>query len=143
MIRLYDGSKVVDIEMNEMGIEWFDEVAFFQDGRLAESNDFINSAVPVYVVPDVEYCIDYVRDWENCAGDFSDDFEEYLGNRYALFTRMSFVRIAGGENDGMVARVFAKTADAKQFAAAAEAALPENEQGVVFYCVFDEDGSED
>ena len=141
MIRLYDGKKVVDIEMREGDFK-YDEAAFFDDGGLRICHDFIDHDGTVYSVDDIDYCVDYAHDWEKCCGDFDEDFEDYCGKRSVLTYPMAHVRIVGGEDDGSVAFV-GTLRDAKQYAKIAESELPEDQQGVVSYCVFDENGEEE
>lgn len=153
MIRLYDGRKVVDLVMREEGFDGFegvegffrdeyDEVEFFADGGCHICHDFIDSDQAVYAVEDVDYCIDYAKDWEKCCGDFAYDFEEYLGKRSLYVYPMAHVLIVGGANDGSVAFV-GTLKDAREYARIAEGELSEEELGVVGYVVYDEDGEEE
>lgn len=67
-MRLYDGKKMADIQMNtwngrEYTPDW--SIDFFETGRLQYDED-----VEAYLVEDVNYCIDQANDWKNADGDF-------------------------------------------------------------------------
>lgn len=134
MIRLYDGSKILDIEMYEDGFGEYDEVEFFADGGIW-SRDDVNSDRTVYRVEDADYCVEYADDWEKCVGDFCYDFDEFVGKRHVTITRWSYVLVCGGEDDGKVVYVGTERG-ANEYAKKAQA------EAVVFYLVFNEDGEE-
>ena len=67
-MKLYDGKKMVSIEMNN----WTDNgytpdwsIDFFEAGSLEYNED-----MDAYIVEDVDYCIEQARDWQNARGDF-------------------------------------------------------------------------
>ena len=67
-MKLYDGKKMVNIEMNN----WTDNgytpdwsIDFFEAGSLEYNED-----MDAYMVEDVDYCIEQARDWQNARGDF-------------------------------------------------------------------------
>lgn len=67
-MKLYDGKKMVNIEMNN----WTDNgytpdwsIDFFEAGSLEYNED-----MEAYLVEDVDYCIEQAMDWKNADGDF-------------------------------------------------------------------------
>ena len=74
-MKITDGKKTVEITMkiwDKARNEWKhagENLAddFFNVGVLPVNDD------GVYVVEDVEYCIDQANDWEQCTGDYCDD----------------------------------------------------------------------
>lgn len=71
MTRLSDGKKTVEITMNNWTgsgytPDW--SADFFQVGGCAYDDER-----NVYVVPNVEYCVDCARDWENGRWDGDED----------------------------------------------------------------------
>lgn len=69
-MRLYDGKKLVSIEMNnwtENGYtpDW--SIDFFAAGNLPYDED-----MNAYIVEDVDYCIEQADDWKNSRGDYYD-----------------------------------------------------------------------
>ena len=74
MTRLTDAKKTVEITMKE----WKDDgytpdfsMDFFEVGQLPYDDE-----KDAYIVDDVDYCIEYAKDWQNCRGDFSEDTDE-------------------------------------------------------------------
>lgn len=75
-MKLTDGKKTVEIKMyyydgksGSLGADWSGEILY--DGRME-----IDEEAEAYVVDDVDYCVDYAEDWENCRGDFYEDSED-------------------------------------------------------------------
>lgn len=64
-----DGKRTVEIRMMIWeGTNWSPDMSldFFQAGGLKRDE------TDAYIVPDVAYCIDYAKDWENRSGDFCE-----------------------------------------------------------------------
>lgn len=66
-MKLTDGEKTVEIEM----YDW----DFFAKREYEFSANFFEGLSEqdksgAYIVDDVDYCIDYAKDWENRQGDF-------------------------------------------------------------------------
>ena len=71
MIRLTDGKKTVEITMaifDGTDLQPDFSADFFEAGGLE-----YNADLEAYMVPDVDYCVDYANDWKTGAGDFCDD----------------------------------------------------------------------
>ena len=67
-MKLYDGKKMVNIEMNNWTgngytPDW--SIDFFEAGNLEYDEDLES-----YIVEDVAYCIEQAMDWKNADGDF-------------------------------------------------------------------------
>ena len=67
-MRLYDGKKMVNIEMNNWTgngytPDWSQD--FFESGKL-DYSEYLDA----YKVEDVDYCIEQAMDWKNADGDF-------------------------------------------------------------------------
>lgn len=67
-MKLYDGKKMVNIEMNNWTgngytPDW--SIDFFEAGGLEYNED-----MDAYMVEDVDYCIEQAMDWKNADGDF-------------------------------------------------------------------------
>ena len=78
MIRLTDGKKTVEIEMCDWTgsgytPDWSRD--FFEVGGLPYDDE--NN---VYIVDDVDYCVEQARDWEHGVGDFYYDDDPNLEN---------------------------------------------------------------
>lgn len=72
MTKLTDGKRTVGITLREWRDEqWTPDWSgdFFQAGglKIADGTD------DVYVVEDVDYCIDQACDWKNSRGDYYDE----------------------------------------------------------------------
>lgn len=70
MIMLTDGKRTFGISMETWdGNHYSPDMAaeFFEVGSLPCDDD------GAYIVPDVDYCIDYARDWQDGHGDFAED----------------------------------------------------------------------
>ena len=70
-MKLTDGKKTISIKL----CTW-EGTGYSPDW----SNDFFNAgSLPydeeqdVYIVPDVDYCIEQAMDWKNSVGDFAED----------------------------------------------------------------------
>lgn len=75
-MKLTDGKKTVEIKMyyyddknGSLGTDWSGEILY--DGRMKRDEE-----TEAYIVDDVDDCVDYARDWENCHGDFYEESEE-------------------------------------------------------------------
>ena len=69
MTRLTDGKKTVEITMcvwNGNGYDPDFSNDFFGVGGLERDEE-----KDAYIVPDVDYCVDYANDWEDNKGDFA------------------------------------------------------------------------
>lgn len=85
MTILTDGCKTVSIKMQtwraadgQYDIDWsadFFEVGCCQLVGHIDTDEY--PAQPVYKVKDVDYCIDYAREWARATGDFSADEDAY------------------------------------------------------------------
>lgn len=78
-MKITDGKKLVDVTMkvwngSGYGPDWAND--FFNSGCL-EFDDDINA----FMVDDVDYCIEQMEDWKNCANDYIED-EDPDGDRY-------------------------------------------------------------
>lgn len=70
-MKLYDGEKIVSIEMYEREGDWMPpewSKDFFDAGRLEYDED-----LDAYMVQDVDYCVEQANDWKECIGDFNCD----------------------------------------------------------------------
>ena len=70
-MKLTDGKKTVEIRMmvwegSGYSTDW--SMDFFEAGGLKYDDER-----DVYIVEDVDYCIDQAMDWRDSKGDFSDD----------------------------------------------------------------------
>lgn len=72
-MKLTDGKKTVEIEMYDWDFFAKREYEFSADFFTGLSKQDESGA---YIVDDVDYCIDYARDWENQRGDFCGESEE-------------------------------------------------------------------
>lgn len=75
MTRLTDGTRTVEIAMNEWTgsgytPDW--SIDFFQVGSLP-----YNEETEAYTVPDVCYCIEQAEDWAAAIGDFREDLDAW------------------------------------------------------------------
>lgn len=77
MAILTDGRKTVEITMYTGGVEFSND--FFEVGRL----EFADKDQEIYIVNDVDYCIEQANDWKNNAGDhyYEDADPEEIENR--------------------------------------------------------------
>lgn len=78
-MKMTDGKKLVEVTMkiwngSGYGPDWANE--FFETAGLE-----FDSEVDAFMVNDVDYCIEQMEDWKNCANDYIDD-EDPDGNRY-------------------------------------------------------------
>lgn len=78
-MKMTDGKKLVEVTMkiwNGSGYDpdWANE--FFETAGLE-----FDGEVDAFMVNDVDYCIEQMEDWKNCANDYIDD-EDPDGNRY-------------------------------------------------------------
>ena len=69
-MKITDGKKTAEIKMmvwlgHDFSPDWSPD--FFDAGRLEYDGE-----TDTYKVDNVDYCIDQVRDWEACQGDFAD-----------------------------------------------------------------------
>lgn len=80
-MRLYDGRKMVEIQMNnwtgdDYTPDWSND--FFEAGNLPYDEE-----LDAYMVEDVDYCIEQAMDWKNADGDFyeldADTSDRYVG----------------------------------------------------------------
>lgn len=70
-MKITDGKKTVNIEMkvwqgNGYSPDW--SIDFFNAGSLK-----YNDEIDIYIVDDVDYCIEQAQDWKNSIGDYSMD----------------------------------------------------------------------
>ena len=78
-MKLYDGKKTVNITIrewdnryNSANPDW--SLDFFEAGGLEFDEDR-----EAYIVSDVDYCIDYAKDWQCLQGDFKyDECPDYI-----------------------------------------------------------------
>lgn len=80
-MKLYDMSKMVDIQMSSWTgsgytPDW--SIDFFEAGNLRH-----DETTDIYMVEDVDYCIEQAEDWRNAEGDFyePDADPEEVANR--------------------------------------------------------------
>lgn len=78
-MKMTDGKKLVEVTMkiwngSGYGPDWANE--FFETAGLE-----FDGEVDAFMVNDVDYCIEQMEDWKNCANDYIDD-EDPDGNRY-------------------------------------------------------------
>lgn len=78
-MKMTDGKKLVEVTMkiwngSGYGPDWANE--FFETAGLE-----FDGEVDAFMVDDVDYCIEQMEDWKNCANDYIDD-EDPDGNRY-------------------------------------------------------------
>ena len=110
MIRLFDGKKLVEIEMiEEQDEKVFPDFSadFFEVGGLKEVPEFYDHRATCYKVNDVDYCIDQARDWEALSGDYAlDDDSDVCVYRTVSIEGLYWVYSVGGDNDGMLLGFF-------------------------------------
>lgn len=70
MVLLSDESNMIAIELktwNGTGYNPDTAAEFFNVGCLPRDE------IGAYIVPDVDYCIEYAQDWQDGRGDFAED----------------------------------------------------------------------
>ena len=89
-MKLYDGNKMVDIQMNnwtgnDFTPDWSND--FFDAGNLPYDEE-----LDAYMVEDVDYCIEQAMDWKNADGDFyepdADTSDRHVGVTFLALYRI-------------------------------------------------------
>ena len=100
MIRLTDGQKTISVEM-KIRISDFEYGRDFSHEFFNVDNLRCDEKTGVYVVPDIQYCIDQVEDWMNAREKFHGDEIADPNDRYASWgyinTRKYELRKASSE----------------------------------------------
>ena len=119
MTRLTDGNKTVEITMQTWtGNGYTPDFSndFFEVGGLERDEE-----KDAYIVPDVDYCVDYANDWKNNRFDFADSEEsaesklieiKLIQGDDKMSKRYLVIREQGGTLEDVHAEVYESLEDA-------------------------------